>query len=131
MSNPSELVLFFGRLHPLLVHLPIGLIVLLAVLELLARSRRFSQANTNAGVILALTVPAAWFTVLLGWLLSWGGGYDAKLLQWHKWTSIATASACALAGLLYSLDLKKPYQSVYGDHSGERLTPALRNAVGE
>ncbi len=110
MNNPSDLVLFFGRLHPLLVHLPIGLIVLLAFLEFLARSRRFSNANANAGLVLAITVPAAWCTVLLGLLLSWSGGYDAQLLKWHKWTSIGTAASCAIAGLLYSLDLKKPYR---------------------
>jgi len=110
VSGPPEITLFFGRLHPLLVHLPIGLIVLLAVLELLARSQRFKQANASSGIILALTIPAAIFAVVCGWLLSRGGGYQDQLLQWHKWTGIATAAFCTLAGLLYALDLKKPYR---------------------
>ena len=110
MSGPSDITLFFGRLHPLLVHLPIGLILLLAIIELLARSRRFKQANASAGLILALAVPASLAAVLCGWLLSLGGGYQEQLLQWHKWTGIATAAACLIAGLLYSLDLKKPYR---------------------
>lgn len=110
MSGPSEITLFFGRLHPLLVHLPIGLIVLLAILELLARSRRFKQANANAGLILALAIPASIFTVICGWLLSQAGGYQEQLLQWHKWTGIATAGICAVAGLLHALDLKKLYR---------------------
>ncbi|HWH68442.1 MAG TPA: c-type cytochrome domain-containing protein [Candidatus Sulfotelmatobacter sp.] len=110
MSGPSELTLFVGRLHPLLVHLPIGLIVLLAALELLARVPRFRHANASAGFILALAIPAAVFTVLVGWLLSWAGGYEARLLQWHKWTGLATAAACTLAGLLYGLDRKRPYR---------------------
>jgi len=110
MNSPSELGLFFGRLHPLLVHLPIGLIVLLAFLEVLARIPRFKHANANAGVILALAVPAAAFSVLFGWLLSLGGGYQERLLQWHKWTAIGTACVCALAALLYWLDLKRPYR---------------------
>jgi mono/diheme cytochrome c family protein len=93
-----------------LVHLPIGLIVLLGLLELLARSRRFKQANSNAGLILALAVPASLTSVICGWLLSLGGGYQENLLQWHKWTGIGTAAACLVAGLLYSLDLKKPYR---------------------
>jgi uncharacterized membrane protein len=110
VSGPSDISLFFGRLHPALVHLPIGLIVLLAILELLARSRRFKQANANAGLILALAVPASLAAVLCGWLLSLAGGYQDNLLQWHKWTGIATAAACLFAALLYSLDLKKPYR---------------------
>ena len=110
MSGSPDITLFFGRLHPLLVHLPIGLIVLLAVLELMARSRRFKSANANAGLILALTIPASLFTVVCGWLLSRAGGYQDQLLQWHKWTGIATAVLCACAGLLYALDLKRLYR---------------------
>src|SRR5262249_23485602 len=71
---------------------------------------RFKQANANSGLILALAVPASLAAVLCGWLLSLAGGYPDNLLQWHKWTGIATAAACLFAGLLYSLDLKKPYR---------------------
>jgi uncharacterized membrane protein/YHS domain-containing protein len=110
VSGPPETALFIGRLHPLLVHLPIGLIVLLAALELLSRSRRFRNANSSAGFILALAVPLAVFTVVCGWLLSLGGGYQQHLLQWHKWLGIGTAAACCLAALCYWLDLKTLYR---------------------
>lgn len=110
MSGPAEITLFLGRLHPLLVHLPIGLILLLAFLEVAARSPRFRHANANAGLILAVTVPAALVTAICGLLLSSGGGYQERLLQLHKWLGIGTAAACLLAGILYRLDLKKPYR---------------------
>jgi YHS domain-containing protein/mono/diheme cytochrome c family protein len=90
--------------------LPIGLIVLLALLELFARTAKFQHANANSGLILALAVPAAVVTVICGWLLSQAGGYQDKLLQYHKWTGIGTATACALAGLLYWLNLKRAYR---------------------
>ena len=106
----SDIALFFGRLHVLLVHLPIGLIFLLGMLELLALSTRFRAANANAGVILAIAVPVAIFSVVCGLLLSSGGGYEASLLQWHKWTGIGTASACILASLAYLFDLKRLYR---------------------
>jgi mono/diheme cytochrome c family protein/uncharacterized membrane protein len=131
VSGASDISLFFGRLHPLLVHLPIGLIILLASLELLARSRRFKEANANVGLILALAVPTSLAAVLCGWLLSLGGGYQDNLLRWHKWTGIATAAACLFAGLLYSLDLKKLYRCclfssvvalVIASHFGGSLT---------
>src|SRR6266702_1863241 len=101
---------FFGHLHPLLVHLPIGLIVLLAVLEWLTRYPRFRNANASARFILALAVPLALFTALCGWLLSLGGSYGDRLLQWHQWTGIGTAAACALAGLFFWLDRKRLYR---------------------
>ena len=48
MSGP-DFPLFIGRFHPLLVHIPIGFIVLLAVMEALARTKRFKNVNANAG----------------------------------------------------------------------------------
>ena len=110
MTPPSDTMLLFGRFHPLLVHLPIGLIVVLAFLELLACWPRLKQANTSAGAILALAVPASIITAVCGWLLSLAGGYEAGLLQWHKWTGIAVAVMCAVIGLVYWLDLKKLYR---------------------
>ncbi len=110
MSGPSEITLFIGRFHPLLIHLPIGLILLLAGLEVLARIPRFRGANSSAGYVLALAAPAALLAALFGWLLASGGGYDEQLLQWHKWTGIGTAAVCLLAALLYRFDLKKAYR---------------------
>ncbi|SPE62729.1 Leucine-rich repeat, ribonuclease inhibitor subtype [Verrucomicrobia bacterium] len=110
MSTPSETALFFGRFHPLLVHLPIGLILLLALLELLALAPRFKAANANAGLILGLAVPVAIVSVVCGWLLSSSAGYPADLLQWHKWSGISTAALCAMAALSYWLDCKRLYR---------------------
>lgn len=109
MSTASNLEMFFGRLHPLLVHLPIGLIVLLALLEVLALFRRFRNVNGNAGVILVLTVPAAIFSAACGWFLSRAGGYEPSLLQWHQWTAFGTAGLCLIAGGLYAVRLKRAY----------------------
>jgi YHS domain-containing protein len=110
VNGPPQIALFLGRLHVLLVHLPIGLIVLVACLELLARFTRFKHANGSSGVILLLAVPLSAFTALCGWLLSLGGGYETRLLQWHLWSGIATAAACAVTALLYRLNLQKTYR---------------------
>jgi YHS domain-containing protein/uncharacterized membrane protein len=131
MTPPSDTLLLLGRFHPLLVHLPIGLLVLLAFLELLARSPRLKSANASAGSILALAVPASIATAVCGWLLSLGGGYEDRLLQWHKWTGIAVATMCIGIGLVYWLDLKKLYRwglfatfavLVWASHYGGSLT---------
>lgn len=112
MSTPPDIVLFFGRFHPVLVHLPIGLLVLLGFLEFLARFERFKQANANAGLILALAAPLAVLTAAFGWMLSQGGGYDGDLLRWHRWTGVGTAAACVLAALLYAANAKGLYRGV-------------------
>ena len=110
MSGPSEMSQFIGRLHPLLVHLPIGLIVLLAILEILSRVPRFKHANGSSRLILILAAPLSLFTVLCGWLLSRTGSYGADLLQWHFWTGIATAVGCCLAAILHFGGAQRLYQ---------------------
>jgi uncharacterized membrane protein/YHS domain-containing protein len=101
---------FFGHFHPLLVHLPIGLIILLALLEWLARYPRFAGANSSARFILLLAVPIAAFTAICGWFLAINSSYDQRLLQLHRWTGIGTAFACGIVALFYWLDWKRFYR---------------------
>jgi YHS domain-containing protein/uncharacterized membrane protein len=131
VSASSDLVLFFGRFHPLLVHLPIGLLILLAFMEALACWRRFEKANAGAGIVLALAIPGALFSVICGWLLSTSGGYDAQLLDRHFWTGIATAAGAVLAGFFYALNARPLYRvtvfatfgiMVVASHFGGSLT---------
>ena len=110
MSAASDLSLFFGRFHPLLVHLPIGLLVLLAVLEVLSLWPQWKNANASAGFILALAVPLTIVTVVFGWLLSLAGGYDLGLVTIHKYTGIATGAICLIAGILFALGAKRLYR---------------------
>jgi uncharacterized membrane protein len=75
MNGPRrDLILFLGRFHPVLVHLPIGGLVLLGALELVALFIRFKDAARNRRLILALTTAAAGVTAACGWLLSDSGG---------------------------------------------------------
>jgi len=110
VNAPSDLTLFFGRFHPVLVHLPIGLILLMAFLEAISRWPKFRHATANAGLILAVGAPLSVVAAILGLLLSREGGYDPKLLQIHQWTGIATAAGFVLAALLYYLNLLKAYR---------------------
>lgn len=64
-----DLVLFLGRFHPLLVHLPIGGLVLLGILEVLAKFPRFKGVAQNNRLILGLVAAASVTTASLGWML--------------------------------------------------------------
>ena len=97
---PHDLAFFLGRFHPVLVHLPIGGLVLLGILELLARFPRFKSAAQNNRLILGLAAAASVTAALLGWMLSQTGGYNPQLLQWHKWAGFAVAGICMVTFLL-------------------------------
>lgn len=109
-SGSHDLVLFLGRFHPGLVHLPIGGLVLLAILEVLAKFPRFKGVAQNNRLILGLVAAASVIAAFLGWMLSQAGGYDPQLLPWHKWSGFAVAATCTLAWLLNWLGRPRAYQ---------------------
>jgi mono/diheme cytochrome c family protein/uncharacterized membrane protein len=111
MSSAShDLVLFLGRFHPGLVHLPIGGLVLLGIMELLARFSRFKDAAQSRRLILGFVAVTALTAALCGWLLSNADGYEPQLLQWHQWTGFAFAAGCTVAFLLSWLGLLQAYR---------------------
>ena len=63
---------FLGRFHPLLVHLPIGLIVLLPVLETFGDQA--SILREAAGVVLQFALATCLVAILFGLLLAYGSG---------------------------------------------------------
>jgi uncharacterized membrane protein len=124
LDKPPDILLFFGHLHPLLVHLPIGMLTLLMVLELAAWFPSFKNANASAGFILALAAPLAVVAAVCGWLLSLEGGYDQSLLAWHKWLGIATAAGSVAAAILFWRKKFNSYRAVL------LFTAALLMAAG-
>jgi uncharacterized membrane protein len=80
----------FGRMHPLLLHLPIGLLLLTALLVFLRKYFESSSFDSMISFLLHLAVLMASLTALMGLFLSREGGYDDQELQLHKWFGVAT-----------------------------------------
>ena len=109
---PLDIGLFFGRFHMLLVHLPIGFLVLLVGLEALGCLPWFRDLRNARSAVLVLAVPVTALSALCGWLLSRGGGYDAKLLDWHMWAGFGVAGTCLLALIVHWLKWRATYGAV-------------------
>lgn len=77
-----------GKLHPVLVHLPIGFIILAVLLEAYAW---FKKTGENSAVIVL-----SWFVATLsalaaavaGWMLASGGHYFPEHIFWHRWLGV-------------------------------------------
>jgi uncharacterized membrane protein len=82
-----------GRMHPLLLHFPIVLLVLYIFYILFINKKvNDSDALKNFGDwLLLLSAFTAAFTALMGLFLSKEDGYDAEALQWHKWSGVSIA----------------------------------------
>lgn len=83
----------FGRLHPLILHFPIVLLILLMAWEFF----RFNRETTPWIDTAEQWVSDAWIvgaaltgmTTIFGLLLSKESGYSGDTLFWHKWTAVS------------------------------------------
>jgi uncharacterized membrane protein len=93
----AEVAQFLGRFHPILVHLPIGLLVLVPVLELAGAFGRRDDLRSAAGFVLNVAAAGALVAALDGWLLAQHGGYSGALVIRHMWSGVALAALCLAA----------------------------------
>jgi uncharacterized membrane protein len=96
---------FIGRLHLLLIHFPIALVIAAAAAECVSavtaddRWHTVAVRNVRAGAVSILLAAIA------GWRLSLEMGVDAlPLLEWHRWLGtlggvVTLAAAIATAGV--------------------------------
>ncbi len=82
-----------GRMHPLLLHFPIVLLVLAIVWEgaNFFKSPYPAQSREAGGIILLAAALTAVVTSLAGLFLSREQGYEPEALLWHKWGGVAVA----------------------------------------
>ena len=84
----------FGRLHPLLLHLPIGLLIVTVIL-LYARKYFDEKAlDELTSVLLHFTALTASLTTLMGLFLSLEGTFGVEQLRLHKWLGVTLSFAC-------------------------------------
>ncbi len=104
-NEAPRFVLLLGRFHPLLLHLPIGALVVVFFLDILGRF----QKNYQQIVIRNLLGFTAFFSIttcFLGFFLSLEAGYDSNTLDFHFYTGIGTA---VLITILFYLSLKPDF----------------------
>lgn len=86
---------FIGHFHPLVVHLPIGILLFAFFLELI----QYQTTNNFSQAILLGTVLGTAFAIVsavMGWLLSLDGGYDESLLNNHQYAGWTLCFFCIL-----------------------------------
>ena len=82
---------FFGRFHPVLVHLPIGILLIACVFLLLSLSQRFANLRSAVAALLFFGMLSAVFSCITGYFLAGSGDYEGKLVSNHQWMGIGVA----------------------------------------
>lgn len=119
----------FGRLHPLLLHLPIGLLLVTVVLLYARRYFEGKAFDELVSLLLHVTALTASFTTIMGLFLSLEGTFSADQMRLHKWLGVALSFLCwGLLSLQHKLAILKPLGLVgvviliFTGHYGAALT---------
>jgi uncharacterized membrane protein len=134
-DKSSDLINFLGRVHPVILHLPIGIFSLIILQEILAMFTRYKpQPGLIAIFVGAASAVAA---VLFGFMLYMGGTYEmSELLGDHLWGGIFFACAAVLTLIVKAWPLQEKISNVlyrvmifgsvgvmtYASHDGASIT---------
>ncbi len=119
-TDVSSAVLFVGRFHPILLHLPVGALAVLCLMELICFTRRGEETYGSAA-LLTLWVGAAGsvLAVIAGIMLSREGGYEGGNYTLHQ-----TLALIGTAGVLSALVIR-----IYAMGQGNREAMHAYRAV--
>ena len=98
-GGPSPLALF-GRAHVVVVHFPVALLILLALIEVLRWRRKTGSMDQTVALIAVIAALSSIVAMIQGLMLGGDDGESdyARLVALHKWLGIATTVvACAAA----------------------------------
>jgi len=82
---------FIAHFHPVLVHLPIGILLAALLLQWLSRKEKYANLRPALPVTLLAGAISAVASCFTGYLLSRTGEYDPSLVSWHMWLGISLA----------------------------------------
>jgi uncharacterized membrane protein/mono/diheme cytochrome c family protein len=94
-----SIIEFFAHFHPLLVHLPIGILLIALLLQWLSYKEKYKLLQHAVPIVLLFGAISALVSCITGYLLSISDDYDKSLVSWHQWMGIAVA---ATSWILYA-----------------------------
>ena len=118
---------FLGRLHPLVLHIPIGVYVLIFILQY--PMRRMRDRDDILHSVLIIGALSAVVAAGLGWLLSLEGDHAGDTLEWHRWLGVSFAVTAVGLAIIHLLAVKgKVNRTFY--HTAFFLNLTLMTAAG-
>jgi len=137
-----------GHLHPVLVHLPIGILLLACFFQLLSAREKYLHLEHAIGITLCWGMVSAVAACITGCILSVSGDYDEDLVDKHQWLGISVAAVSTLYYFLYRYQVIVKYKWVFPvmlifliavtghlggslTHGSDYLTASLNSIAGE
>jgi uncharacterized membrane protein len=103
---------FLGRFHPVLVHIPIGILLIAVLFEWFPKKKKYKSFRKVIPITLLLGAIGALGSAITGYLLSQSGDYETELVGWHQWTGISLTIVAFVYWFLKSKKLYKQFHRV-------------------
>lgn len=91
-----------GRLHPLLVHFPVGLLCVALLLELVAWNRKSTDLKAGIKALVYIGAASSVLAALFGYMLAQQEEYGGSTLELHQWSGIATMVFSVITAIAYA-----------------------------
>ncbi len=96
----TDWLMFIGRLHPLVVHLPIGMLAAVVIVESMTIVQKPEKVTATRRLLVLATAISALVAVVAGWFLGDEGGYPKDLIFWHRWLGIGFAAVLFIGAII-------------------------------
>ncbi|MFN0207927.1 MAG: hypothetical protein ACKVS6_16590, partial [Planctomycetota bacterium] len=90
LATTPDWAAFFGRLHPLILHIPVGVFVCCALFEFFQILRKES-GRLAPGVFVWFAALGGALSAATGYVLSSERAEGDSTLEWHRWLGIVSA----------------------------------------
>ncbi|MBN8829736.1 MAG: hypothetical protein J0G94_03705 [Sphingomonadales bacterium] len=101
----SDFIFFLGRFHVLLLHLPIGILLLAVLMEAMSRHPRFAALAPAMSLVWLAGALTALATVALGYMHASEPGFTGPAVNEHRWAGTLLA---LLATMIWAWRLEAP-----------------------
>src|SRR6185295_13745924 len=104
----TDILTFSGRMHPLIVHLPIGFLLLAMIFDGVSYFKKYEHLKSAVPFALLMGFASAAIASVLGYMLSLSGDYDHRILSHHKTAGILLT---LIAVILYGITMD-PFRKI-------------------
>jgi uncharacterized membrane protein len=108
-----DLIYFLGRFHVLALHIPIGIIIAIFVLELLARKEKYRHLAAASGFLWIAAAVSAILTVILGYMHFAEGNFVGPSAAQHRTFGTALGVIITVVAALKASRFASNYEPVF------------------
>lgn len=108
----QSIITIIGKLHPLWVHLPIGILLLAGFFQWLSTTTKYAGLAVAVRPTYLMGMFSAIVAVISGWLLADSGTYPEQTLFAHRWLGVSVCIG-SMVGYLLQEKLSRKMQHIF------------------